>query len=414
MQTHTREPDQLPRENGRNTTADSGQHHGVAGNGVTEPASAGHGGALDPVTALHANKSKIVRGQGTKVARGVSACIPTMHLQRAIRLRALLTANRFRVIRTIDVAVVFAERSYKAALTAAQRAMRGMVKGGLLKRYRTARFQTCYGLAEAGVEWLEEAGFDAASSVRRVSDMTNPEHRLWAQFLVLASEARGLRSMTEQELLQHLNRNAAKGGPLVQGMLSVTWTRGKKSVRQQLRPDAVSWDTAGDEVSCTWHEADISKRGSQREAALAALCGALGRSLTDGSVLRRVVVSCKNERIRKRALAVLRGLANANNSEVLTNDRRHFREVEPGIIEVWSARKSELKDGRSKLVDTLAGHVIIQLLPTWLPRVRIDASNTFSMDGWFGENYLPYRRPASLAPWPTCTSPLLTPIAREH
>ena len=140
-----------------------------------------------------------------KVARGLAATISTTKLKQAIWLRALLTANRFRVIRTIDVAVCcFAERPYKAALTAAQRAMRGLVKADLLKRYRTDRFQTVYGLSQKGVDWLDEAGHDASSSVRRVSDMTNPEHRFWAQFLVLSCESRGIKAQTEQELLQLL------------------------------------------------------------------------------------------------------------------------------------------------------------------------------------------------------------------
>jgi hypothetical protein len=87
-----------------------------------------------------------------KVARGLAATISTTKLKQAIWLRALLTANRFRVIRTIDVAVCcFSERSsFKAALTAAQRAMRGLVKADLLKRYRTDRFQTVYGLSQKG------------------------------------------------------------------------------------------------------------------------------------------------------------------------------------------------------------------------------------------------------------------------
>ena len=353
---------------------------------------------------------------GKAVSRGISATLSTTFLQRAIWTRALFTADRFRVIRTLDVAAVcFSERNFKAALTAAQRAVRGMVKAGLLTRYRTLRFQTVMGLSQRGVDWLDEVGHEASSSVRRVSDMTNPEHRLWAQFLVLASEARGLRAMTEQELLQHLNKSTKPGEPQVQGLLRVTWTRGKKTVTQLLRPDAVSWHAvpwaaSRDEVSCTWHEADISKRGSQRESALASLCESLGRSLADASVLRTVVISCKTERIQKRALAVLHGLAKANNAEVLTTDRRHFREVEPGIFEVWSARESKLRDGRAKLVDTLAGHVIIQLLPIWLPRVRIDSANKFSMEGWFDENYLPYRRPSSMPAWARVTSPLLRSV----
>ncbi len=348
-----------------------------------------------------------------KVARGLAATMSTTKLKQGIWLRALLTANRFRVIRTIDIAVCcFAERPFKAALTAAQRAVRGMVKAELLRRYRSDRFQTIYGLTQKGVDWLEEAGHDASSSVRRVSDMTNPEHRLWAQFWTLACEARGLNAMTEQELLQHLNKSSKPGQPLIQGLLTVTTTQGNKTRTIQLRPDAVATEK-GENGGTIWLEVDRSKRGSDREASLAALASSVGRTLKDGSRLRRVVIFCKTERIRKRAIAVLTGLAKANNSEVLLTGRRHFRELEPGTYAIWTALESKLTDGRSELVDTLVGHVIIQLLPIWLPKVRIDATNTHLLAGWFGENYLPYRRPEGLGAWKTPVSPLLS-SAKEH
>ena len=340
-----------------------------------------------------------------KVARGLAATISTTKLKQAIWLRALLIANRFRVIRTIDVAVCcFSERLFKAALTAAQRAMRGLVKADLLKRYRTDRFQTVYGLSQKGVDWLDEAGHDASSSVRRVSDMTNPEHRLWAQFWVLTCEARGMKARTEQELLQSLNKGVKPGEALVQGLMLVTTMRGKRACTIQLRPDAVAYEKDG----MTWLEVDRSKRGSDREASLAALVSSVGRALKEGSILRRVVVFCKTERIRKRALAVVNGLAQANNAEVLTAGRRHFREVEPGTYAIWTALESKLKDGRTQLLDTLVGYVIVQLLPIWLPKVKIDASNTHSLAGWFGENYLPYKRPDALEPWKMPVSPLAT------
>nr|WP_315235531.1 hypothetical protein [uncultured Albidiferax sp.] len=311
------------------------------------------------------------------------------------------------MIRTIDVAVCcFAERPYKAALTAAQRAMRGMVKAELLRRYRTDRFQTVYGLTQKGVDWLEDVGFEASSSVRRVSDMTNPEHRLWAQFWTLACEARGLSAMTEQELLQSLNKGTQLGQPLVQGLLTVTTMRGQKTNTVQLRPDAVATEPDG----TTWLEVDRSKRGSDREASLGALYLSVGRPLKDGSTLRRVVIFCKSERIYKRAIAVVTELAKAHNGELLVSGRRHFRQVEPGSYAVWTGLESKLKDGRTRPVDTLVGHVIVQMLPIWLPKVRIDASNTHSLAGWFEENFLPYRRPESMPPWKNVDSPLLATL----
>ena len=58
--------------------------------------------------------------------------------------------------------------------------------------------------------------------MRRVTDMTNPEHRLWSQFLTLCAEARGLQAMTEQELLLALNRDMKPEQSPVQGLLHVT------------------------------------------------------------------------------------------------------------------------------------------------------------------------------------------------
>jgi hypothetical protein len=264
-----------------------------------------------------------------------------------------------------------------------------------------------YGLSKPGADWLNDAGHEASSSVRRVSDMTNPEHRLWAGFWTLACEARGLVAMTEQELLQYLNRDTTFGQPLVQGYLTVETMRGKVARSTQLRPDAICREVDG---STTWCEIDRSLRGADRLASLYALCNAMGRTLRDGTSLGRVVVFCKTERIRKRAAFVLAELASTNNAEMLINGRRHFRVVEDGIYEVWAAVETAASDGRTELVDRMVGRVNVQLLPIWLPKVRVDSSNTHSVAGWFGENYLPYRRAPGEARWTVPLSPLLKPI----
>ena len=347
-----------------------------------------------------------------KVNRGLAATLSTKVLKDRIWTRSLLLANRFRVIRTLDIAAhCFPERDgFKASLTAAQRAVRGMVRAGLIKRYRSDRFQTMYGLSKPGANWLEDAGHAASSSVRRVSDMTNPEHRLWAGFWTLACEARGLVAMTEQELLQYLNRDTKFGQPLVQGYLTVETMRGKVTRSIQLRPDAICRE---DDGSTTWCEIDRSLRGADRLSSLYALCNAIGRILKDGTSLGRVVVFCKTERIRKRAAFVLAELAGTNNAETLVTGRRHFRMVDDGVYEVWTAVETAASDGRTELVDRLVGRVNVQLLPIWLPKVRVDASNTHSVAGWFGENYLPYRRAPGEATWPVPLSPLLKPIVAQ-
>jgi hypothetical protein len=339
----------------------------------------------------------------SQVSRGLSEQVGALKLRDGIWRRALALADRFRVIRTIDVAAAcFPERPFKASLTAAQRAMRGLVKAKLLARYRTNRFQTVYGLTARGASWLQDAGVDASSSVRRVSDMSNPEHRLWLQFLVIACEARGLRALTEGEVLRALSASARPGQAMAQGVLAVSWSRAGKTVRQSLRPDAIAYEADG----VTWFEADISKRGAGREAALGALAASVGRQLPIGPPLRRVVVFCKNERIRKRALAVVQALAAEQNAKVLVGDRAHLRQAEEGVFEVWRAVEDVLPDGRSRALDKRVGYVVVQALPTWLPKLRLENADQ-AITGWFSDGLLPYKRPHSQNGWPACSSPLL-------
>ena len=341
--------------------------------------------------------------------RGATAHMSSLALREAIYLRALLLANRFRVIRTIDIAALcFPERPFKAALTAAQRAVRGLVKTQLLRRYKTDRFQTVYGLTQRGVDWLADRGHEAASSIRRVSDMTNPEHRLWAQFLVICAWSRNLDALTEADLMQRLNPAAKPGAKTasatVQGYITVDVHRTKGSVRKHLRPDAVAYDDRRNGVA--WFEVDRSKRGADRQADLAALIGAIGSKVADGKVLRRVVVMCKSERIERDAVRIVEQTAAAWNEQTLIEGRRHIKRYDDGVYEVLSAVPFKRPDGRTALRDELVGHVIVQMLPIWLPKVRLDASNVYSMDGWFDDNYLPYRRPPTIGRWAEPTSPL--------
>lgn len=341
---------------------------------------------------------------GCPVPRGLTAQVGTLALQDRIWTRSLLVVDRFRVIRTIDIAVhCFAERPFKAALSAAQRAVRGMVKAQLLARYRTDRFMTVYGLTQQGVQWLEDRGFEAAASVRRVTDMTNPEHRLWSQFLTLCAEARGLQAMTEQELLLALNRDMKPEQSPVQGLLHVTTRSAGKRRHLTLRPDAVAIEPDG----IAWYEVDRSARGSDRAASLRALVLSMGAKTTLGQSLRRVVVFSRTSRIHQRVLATLDGLVKDSATVGLMEGRRQLKLVATGCYEVHQSVEVKLRDGRSQLQDRLAGHVIVQELPVWLPKVRLDGRGDWSMRGWFNENYLPYKRPVVMPPWQRPGSPLL-------
>lgn len=336
-------------------------------------------------------------------SRGLTSTVHSSALQEHIRVVALRLANRFRVIRTIDIAVgCFAERPFKAALTAAQRAMRGMVKDDLLRRYRTDRFQTVYGLTGKGADWLANRGVDASSSVRRVSDMSNPEHRLWAQFLTLCCEARGLRAHTEQELMVLLAKNGGVNDDTSHGLLNVLVTMNRGSRRIELRPDAVAIESDG----VTWLEVDRSARGADRAASLKALALSVGRTTRLGAPLRRVVVLTRTPRIENRIRATLEALVQESAEFSLTEGRRVLIRSRDGAYTVIRTREEVMPDGRTRLVDEAAGYVLVQALPVWLPKVRLDGRDGHACDGWFDENYLPYQRIPPMEHWPVPESPL--------
>ncbi len=371
---------------------------------VTAPQATCGSAGMTPVMQASASPSPNVRHPP---ARGLAVRVHSGSLRTRIRVRALALANQFRVIRTIDVAVsCFPERPFKAALTAAQRAMRGLVKDELLRRYRTDRFQTVYGLTGKGVAWLAEHDVDATASVRRVSDMTNPEHRLWAQFLTLCCEARGLTAYTEQELLLILAKTAAPGQDSPQGLLAVAvqTSRGQRTL--ELRPDAVAIEPNG--LGLTHFEVDRSVRGAHRAASLKALVLAIGRNTRLGERLRRVIVLTRTPRIEHRVLATLNALVTESGGYALCEGRRVLVPCGPAAYTVICTREEVLSDGRTQLVDAPVGHVIVQPLPVWLPKVRLDGRDGHSCAGWFPENYLPYRRLPSMNAWPQPTSPLLS------
>ena len=171
-----------------------------------------------------------------------------------------------------------------------------------------------------------------------------------------------------------------------------------------LRPDAVFVESDGS----TWVEVDRSARGSDRAADLRALVLSVGAELADGSPLRRVVLFTRTDRILRRVMAVLRQVVQQTRDSALVRGRRQLREGrEDGLFEVWLTTDRKHRDGRVSLVDRLAGHVLVQSLPVWLPKVRLDGRGASSTAGWLSENYLPYRRPLCRTPWARPTSPLL-------
>lgn len=374
----------------------------VATGGDERTAAACPGGTSRPPTVGSIALPRKPRGT---LQWGLSGQLSTNELQTRSWTIALSLANRFRVIRTLDVAVAcYPARPFKTALGAAQRAVRGMVKADLLRRYKTARFHTTYGLTARGAAWLAERGIEAQASVRRVSDMTNPEHLLWAQCLVLCAEQRGLQALTERELLAKLNEGAVPGSPMRGGLLAATATVRGNARRISLRPDAVVLEAEG----LTAIEVDCSARGSQRAASLCAEVLSIGRTTTVGAVLRRVVVYCRTPRIRNRVSATLAALKRDQDALSLDDGRCRLKASEqPDEYEVWKAKEVPMGPTHKALREVLVGRVIVQDLPVWLPKYWADGRQQHADLGWLDDNYLPWRRPACDGAWAVASSPLL-------
>lgn len=316
-------------------------------------------------------------------------------LQLQHRVRALRLMNRFRQLRAIDLAAgLFPEREFKAALSAAQRLIKGLVAHRMLLRYRSLSGQTYYALGEAGARWLRQHGdasdADALASASRASDKTNPEHDLWSAFAVLACEYRGLRAQTEKEFLPSLfvGRDLRKR----RHALAVLDERGQE---KGLVPDAIADDGRRNAV---WIEIDRSERGAGRLADLVALvsrCGAdvyLGSSHPLGTLpLRHIVVLCKTERILRRHISHLTGRNAANGlPRVRTlGGEPALQLVGPGVYAVMRDVETKLSDGRTALERKAEGRVHFQLLPTWLPSFSYRPGSRH--DGWFCDGYLPFK-----------------------
>jgi hypothetical protein len=282
----------------------------------------------------------------TPPKRSKSALGPRV-AHRIIKLLVLRAANRFRLIRAIDIAAsVFPERELKAALSAAHRATSQLcvAKGARQKKqtvlpeseqtvprplrsqkvrkepaslvkYRSDAGQTYYGLTKAGAQWLRDNGdLDAGdglaqASVSTVCSKTNPEHEMWANTITLACAARGIQAWNETELKNLLawRPDTPKVFPLsiktnrkvhvaVEGCHGDSQlSRVATDIIKGLLPDALANTTKG----AVWIEVDKSVRGGDRRKDLEHVIRHIGRPLSGlnghltNNRLARVVVLCK-------------------------------------------------------------------------------------------------------------------------
>lgn len=323
--------------------------------------------------------------------------------QADIRLRVLRVTNRFRQVRSIDVAAaLFPEREFKAALSAAQRAMGRLVRDKMLTRYRSLSGQTYYALAKRGADLLRENSANnpkdgqAEPSASRACEKTNPEHALWSAFAVACCEARGMTAFTERELLPRFS--AGRGGA-PRYPLRYTAPDGRP---KGLMPDVLALEPDGQSV--VWFEIDRSARGAQRLDDLVGLVGRLGSSVDLGNgtrgVLRRVVVWCKTPGILRRNRTHLTGRMPTKRGPVPRlrvgiADESALRHRGNDVYDMHKDVDVTLPKGWVQRQTLVVGQLHLQLLPTHLPGYSYRHGRA---RGWFDDGGLPYR--PTDADWP--------------
>lgn len=345
---------------------------------------------------------KPARHYAQTVDRGITEKVPPRVLRERIRYIALDMIDRFRYARTLDLAATcFAERPFPAAIAAAQRAMRGLKADGLVQEYVTDRHQHIYALTKAGADWLNiRAGGDAKASNRHASELTNPEHTLWSNFIQTCCEQRGLPALTEKQFLDGLPSNARSPGG---GLLDV---RTHTGVKKSLRPDVLAFDGRG----AAWFEIDRSSRGAGRKQDLGLLFQSIGSGLNhkvDGigdnvMFVSHAVICCLTPAIMRTAKRIFLeshpelkdpAAAMMDNMTINRSSRLVLETADAVVYEAWAMRRLPKPKNGWGVEPFIIGHATIQRLPTWLACYRtggkVDGNDA---RGWFAENYLPYAR----------------------
>jgi DNA-binding MarR family transcriptional regulator len=317
------------------------------------------------------------------------------------RLNALKVVARFEQARTIDIAAaLFPDRGFKAALSAAQRTVKGLRAAKYVTKYLSDSRRVYYALSTKGARLLRDHAYEggdgtAQATARRVCEKTNPEHALWSAFYTIACQARGLPAWSERELRpRYWRADRAGGTPIRTFPLNYTGSDGKN---KGLMPDAMATFVDGDQ-GVIWFEIDRSARGSARLDDLVALVKKLGTKVDVGdgqaSVLRKVIILCKTTSILRRNRTLLLGRS-------VTSDRLNSNTNELALIEreqgcLDSYRCVEVRLGK-RVRDELkvVGQIHLQLLPMHLSSYSYKDG---AARGWFDDGSLPFREPD--AAWP--------------
>ena len=304
---------------------------------------------------------------------------------RAVGLRASLDAlslmDRLRFVRTLDLAFqLYANRSFSAALAAANNLIKRLVRNGFVSAHTTrVGGMRIYGIAQRGVNFLRDHAGHEAKAHRSLKDVKHPEHRLWANLIVITAEARGLSAMTEREVLT-FEHNAGeivrdKHGVehiIPEKLLTVANTR-EPGTKKGLTPDALLQQ----KQERIWVEIDASKRSSQRVSDLLALVSKVGSTLSDQTHLDRVVVFTKERRFYTHITGVF-----ARRAEERVERASSYLKptVDEGTFDVWY--RPSLADDRPgrPAQDYGCGRVQVRMLPD----IRGKG------EGWYDQDWLPF------------------------
>ncbi|MYM23215.1 hypothetical protein GTP46_11215 [Duganella sp. FT135W] len=347
-----------------------------------------------------------------------------MKLHEQIELEALFCFNRFRFVRTIDIAAhCFSERAFNPAQQAAWRAINNLLERKYVLKYLSEHKQTFYAMTDAGARHLRLYDLDAIGSARRAAALTNPTHTLWINFVVLTCFSRGLQAFSERDIMRelsagkgdvtnHQNRGLLEVTPVpMKAMSSVNHNESEKisevtTDKVSLLPDAIATEDDG----ITWFEIDASMRGSARIARLVGLVRKVGEVIPslakihqipkEESRLKRVSVHTTNPAYLRRIRTRLMEVVKTTKDEVLTESAQNFRVLFIGNDTFEVHRAGDTPTGQA---DFCVGHIILQMLPTNLTNYKHVKGTEPESLGWFQGNHLPYRRPACFGTWVPCS-----------
>jgi len=322
-----------------------------------------------------------VHGNPGALAKAVFRSRDTRAVGLHAGLEALALIDRIRFIRTLDLAFhLYPDRTLTAALAAASNLVKRMVRTHLVTAHTTrVGGMRIYGIAQRGVNLLRDYTNHEAKAHRSLKEVKHPEHRLWANLIVIAAQARGLAAMTEREVLQYerrlgeVVRNESGVECIIpKKLLTIVNHRGPGE-RKGLTPDALLQH--GNER--IWIEIDTSKRSSERVADLLELVGSIGIKMSDGTRLSRVVIFTKERRFWTHICGVLQ----RNVEKKIVGARSWLKATFlEGNFDVWMFQAAWQNEAYQRVRDRCVGEVQVLMLP--------DVRGKF--EGWYDEDWLPF------------------------